>query len=262
MNLLGALVPYMVLALSLFGTGQQAVQRFLSCRDLASARRAALTGWVAGTVTLGLTLFLGVVLGAWLSLAPAARGLVAEKGDAVLPLFIGARLPAGLEGLMLAAIFAASMSSLDSAIHSISTAVIVDFQRRFSRRERNVRAELRLARVVTACVGVLATIGALYAAERSALILETLITWLGYFAGPLLGLFLLGMLTRGVTERGALTGVGAAFAGIVALLTFTGGPRSFGFHPLWIAPASLAVTLAVGMVASALPWRHAAREPA
>jgi len=264
MNLVGALVPYLVLALSLFGTGQQAVQRFLSCRDLGAARRAAMTGWVAGTVTLGLTLFLGVVLGAWLALAPAAHGLTAKTGDAILPLFIGSRLPPGLEGLMLAAIFAASMSSLDSAVHSISTAVIVDFQRRFSRRGRDVRAELRLARVVTASVGVLATVGALYAAERTSLILETLITWLGYFAGPLLGIFLLGMLTRGATEAGALAGVGAAFAGIVALLQFTDGPRSFGFHPLWIAPASLAVTLAVGLVVSAIPWPHVSRvrEPA
>ncbi|MHC4225722.1 MAG: sodium:solute symporter family transporter, partial [Planctomycetota bacterium] len=61
-SLVGSLVPYGVLALSLFGTGQQAVQRFLSCTDLGAARRAALTGWAAGTVTLGLTLFLGVCL--------------------------------------------------------------------------------------------------------------------------------------------------------------------------------------------------------
>jgi SSS family solute:Na+ symporter len=61
-NLLGAFVPYTVFAVSLFGTGQQAVQRFLSCRDLRSARRAALTGWAVGTLALGLTLFLGVCL--------------------------------------------------------------------------------------------------------------------------------------------------------------------------------------------------------
>ena len=258
MNLLGALVPYMVLAFSLFGTGQQAVQRFLSVKDLRSARRAAMTGWTIGTFSLAFTLFLGVCLASWQALAPAAaEGFAPTRSDQALPAFLVARLPAGLAGLLLAAIFAASMSSLDSAIHSMSTASIVDFLRRFSRRKPSPRTELLTARLMTVACGVVATAGALYAARRDTQLLETLVTWLGYFAGPLLGLFLLGMLTRTANEKGALIGV-LAGSGVVIALVVTGAPAKYGFHALWLAPASLAMTMISGITAS---WSFPAPDP-
>jgi len=249
LNLTGALVPYAVLACSLFGTGQQSVQRFLSCRDLSSARRAGVTAWAIGSLALFLCLFLGVSLAAWADLAPDAVSL--GEGDSVFPAFVGTRLPAGIAGLMLAAVFAASMSSLDSAIHSTSTALLVDFVRRFSRRPPTPRAELFWARAATAGFGVAATVGALYAASRPTGILDTLVTWLGYFAGPLLGLFLLGMCSRRANEAGALVGVGSAFAAVAAA-ALLGGARPLGFHPLWLAPASALLTLGVGRAASGL----------
>jgi SSS family solute:Na+ symporter len=244
-NLLGVFVPYTVFAVSLFGTGQQAVQRFLSCKDLRAARRAALTGWAAGTLALGLTLFLGVGLAAWVDLAPDAAALAG--GGKVLPGFIASRLPAGLAGLMLAAIFAASMSSLDSAIHSISTAAIVDFLRRFS--APDARRELLLARLTTVAVGVLATLGAVYAADRQTGILKTLVTWLGYVAGPLLGLFLLGLLVKRANQVGALIGVGAAAAAVL-FVAWLGPDKPWGFDRLWLAPFSCVLTCLVGWLAS------------
>lgn len=244
LNLLGALVPYAVLACSLFGTGQQAVQRFLSCKDLASARRAAISAWAIGAVAVSLTLFLGVSLGAWIDLVPGAK---LPKGDEVLPAFIGTRLPAGVAGLLLAAVLGASMSSLDTPIHSTSTAFLVDFVRRFSRRPLSPEAELRWARVATVAFGLVAIAGALYAAGRKEGILDTLVTWLGYFAGPLLGLFLLGMLSRRANEAGALVGVGVAFAALAAAHSY-GIP--WGFHRLWLAPALAATTAGVGWTAS------------
>jgi len=251
-NLLGALVPYAVLALSLFGTGQQAVQRFLSCRDLQAARKAAVIAWAVGTLALGLTLFLGVCLGSWSALAPGAADMSGLKTDQILPVFIGQRLPAGVRGLMLSAIVAASMSSLDSAIHSMSTALIVDFFRRFARRPPAPRAELALARWTTVGFGLAAVGGALYAAETTGArgILETLVTWLGYFAGPLLGLFLLGLLTRRATQAGVLIGVGLSFSGIYAAVAWAAEGELWGFHRLWLAPASCATTLVIGWAAS------------
>jgi SSS family solute:Na+ symporter len=239
-NLLGAVVPYMVLALSLFGTGQQSVQRFLSCPDLKSARRAAITGWAAGTVALALCLFLGVALFSWQALAPAAKGFMLEKGDQVLPRFLVERMPAGLGGLMLAAIFAASMSSLDSAVHSMSTCFMVDIVR---------RRELKWARVSTVVIGVVATFGALAAAEAETTLLETMATWLVYFAGPLLGLFLLGMLTTRVQERAALIGVAAGACYVIVLFWFR---DVLWFHKLWIGPIALAVTFVTGLSAARL----------
>lgn len=248
-NLTGAVVPYAYLACSLFGTGQQAVQRFLSCRDLASARRAAFSAWAIGAVAVSLTLFLGVSLSAWIDLAPSGAGV--PKGDRVLPAFLGTRLPTGVAGLLLAAVLGASMSSLDTPIHSTSTAFLVDFVRRFSKRPPTPRAELLWARVATAGFGIAATLGALYAAWHSKDILKTLVRWLGYPAGPLLGLFLLGMLSRRANERGVLVGVLVAFAGVAAAAIF-GGKTPLGLDPLWLVPASTLVTVGIGWAASLL----------
>jgi SSS family solute:Na+ symporter len=247
-NAVGALVPYMVLAFSLFGTGQQAVQRFLSVKDLKSARRAALTAWAVGTATLGTTLFLGVAIAAWSALGAAPRGFPKDAGDAALAHFIELRLPTGLAGLLLAAIFAASMSSMDSAIHSMSTAFVVDFKRRFGRRGRDPATELRTARAATFVIGILAIGGAFLAAGEGS-ILGTLVTWLGYFAGPLLGLFLLGMVSTRATERGALIGVALAFA-FVAAGALVDLKANYGIHPLWMAPASACLTFLIGLAAS------------
>jgi SSS family solute:Na+ symporter len=249
-NLLGSLVPYAVFATSLFGAGQQAVQRFLSVRDVSEARRAALTGWAVGTLALGTCLTLGVALAGWVDLAPDAEGFELEKGDRLLPKFAVERLPAGLTGLLLAAVLAASMSSLDSAVHSMSTVLLVDGIRRVVAGSLSPSRELLLARLGTAGFGVLAIGGAfLAAAKGEATLLETLVTWLGWFAGPLLGLFLLGLLSRRVDEPGALIGLGTAFVGIVAVV-LAGGPRDWGFHPLWLAPASCLVTVEVALLVS------------
>ncbi len=222
-----------------------------------SARRAALLGWTVGTAALAITLVLGVCIAAWVDLAPAAKGFSMKKGEGVLPAFIRLRLPAGVAGLMLAAIFAASMSSLDSAIHSMSTAGIVDFLRRFSRRPPSPRAELLTARFATVGFGIVAVFGALHAAAADKSILESLVTWLGYFAGPLLGLFLLGLLTRRTEQVGALVGTAVAFA-VVAFVVLSGilgtegpsGKMVWIVHPLWLAPASCLVTLGVGTLVS------------
>lgn len=252
-NLVGAIVPYGVFALSLFGTGQQAVQRFLACKDLKAARRAAFGAWAAGASALGACLLLGVALAAWSELAPNAKDLGVDAE--VLPAFVGERLPAGLAGLVLAAIFAASMSSIDSAIHSMSTCTLIDFVQRFSRTPPDDARLLRYARFVTGCAGVLAVGGALLAAEsaRAGGLLETTVTWLGYVAGPLLGLFLLGMLTRRVGQTAALIGVFVAAYGIALIVGWTDlatRGASGAWHPLWLAPASAALTCVAALLAS------------
>ncbi len=252
------LVAYGVLALSIAGTNQQSVQRYQSCPDLRSARKAALFGWSIGALVLGATLFLGVCLHAWTTLVPDALP-EAMKGDQVLPALILHRLPPGLAGLLVAAIFAASMSSIDSAIHSMSTATLIDFVRPHRRRPLEEKSELRLARILTALFGLVALAVALVAARKDQGLFQTMVTWLGYFAGPLLGLFLLGMLSKRASQTGALVGVGVAFAGICYAVLWN-LPKTHGFHALWLAPASLLVTLLLGRLVHPLPPHRAGSE--
>jgi SSS family solute:Na+ symporter len=205
-----------------------------------------MSAWAVGAVAVSLTLFLGVCLGAWADLVP---GAALPKGNKVLPSFIDARLPVGIAGLLLACVLGASMASLDAPIHSTSTAVLVDFVRRFARRPPDTRRELFWARFAVVAFGLAAAAGALYASTLEEGILDNLVRWLGYFAGPLLGLFLLGMLSRRANEQGALVGVAAA---LVLLGAGIGRGVPWGFHPLWLAPASAALTLGFGWAASLL----------
>ena len=133
----------------------------------------------------------------------------------------------------------------------MSTATLVDFVRRFRRTPLDARAELRLARMLTAAFGVVAIGLAVLAAHGERGLVDTLITWLGYFAGPLLGLFVLGVATRRVAETGALVGV-AAGAALVVTAVLADLPARWGFHPLWLAPVALGATVFVGWVTGRL----------
>ncbi len=251
-NLLGATLAYGTLALSVAGTNQQAVQRYLACKDASSARRAAFLGWGIGFIAVALTLFLGTSLAVWVDVVAVGSdviGSIEADGNAVLPAFIVHRLPAGLAGLLVAAIFAASMSSMDSAIHSMSTATLVDFVRRFRRAPAEDAADLRLARYLTVAYGVIATGAAILAADEGKLLLDQLIRWLGYFAGPLLGLFLLGVCSRRANQLGAVVGVAIGGLVVVAAVVLE-VPTAYHFHALWLAPLACVVTAAAGLCVS------------
>jgi SSS family solute:Na+ symporter len=255
LSLWGALLAYGTLVVGIAGTNQQAVQRYLSCTDLKAARRAAFLGWGIGFAALGLSLFLGVTLHSWMQLVPEGAALEAAAApgmqDRALPLFILHRLPMGIAGLMVAAIFAASMSSMDSAFHSMSTATLVDFVRRFRKQPLDDAQELRLARWLTVGFGVVATGAAVVAASEGKGLLVTMITWLGYVAGPLLGLFALGVLSKRATEFGALAGV-AVGALMVILAVLLDIPAQAKLSPLWLAPIALVLTYVVGLLVSLL----------
>lgn len=255
-SLLSAALAYGVLALSVAGTNQQPVQRYLACRDLKSARRAALLSWGIGFVIVALTLCMGVALHVWF-------GSTRVASDDVLTTFIVQRVPIGLAGLLVAAIFAASMSSIDSAIHSMSTATLVDFVERLRTTPLVPRIRLRLARMLTLAHGVLAMGAAYLASTQGRDVIDLLLLWLGFLAGPVLGLFLLGMLVKRVDELSALLGV---TAGYVAAIVFSSGlltqvllslrvvlghatwvDASATPHVIWAATAGCLATLLVGV---------------
>lgn len=212
-SLPGAVIGYGLLSLSVAGTNQQPVQRYLACRDVRDAQRAAFLGWGVGLLVTLLTLGLGALLFAFY-LGPGAlpEGL---EPDAIFPHFVATQLPAGLAGLLVAAIFAAAMSSLDSALNSLATSSVVDLHARVDPRGADEHWRLSRARWHTLAWGALAIAAGLYVAGRGGL-LAMAVRYMGYFAGPMLGLFLLGFLAPRVGERAALAGLGGSFA-VVAL---------------------------------------------
>jgi SSS family solute:Na+ symporter len=201
-----------------YTTDQATIQRYLTTKDEKSAARGI---WLNGLMSVpgGLLFFgLGIALFAWFQIHPGALA-IGMKTDEVLPLFVSERLPAGLSGLIIAGVFAASMSSLDSSMHGIATVVTTDFYGRFKRSATDA-SRLRVARVTTVLMGALGSLAALFLAERD---VPSLFFWflklLGLVSSGLAGVFFLGIFTRRTTSSGALVGA-ITSTSVVAWVTF------------------------------------------
>lgn len=133
---------------------QVSVQRYLTARSMEGARRSL---WIKLALTLPvITLFYvsGLVLYAFYQSAgdPLKAGRIAS-GDQILPYFVIHQLPIGMPGLLLAAIFAASMSTVSAGLNAMTTTTLVDFYAPPSRRDASDRVQIRLARYVTCSMG-------------------------------------------------------------------------------------------------------------
>ena len=156
-----------------------------------------------------------------------ARDLVRDvTGDAaysdvnyVFPTFITTHLPIGLVGLLIAAIFAAAMSSIAAELNALSAASTIDFYRRHIRREASDAHYLRFSKLATGFWGVFASIIALYAANLGSLI-EVVNRFGSFFYGSLLGVFVLAVGMRRATSAGAFWGLLGGMASVAAVATF------------------------------------------
>lgn len=256
-GLVTAIFGYGLLAMSLFGTNQQPVQRYMTVSEPREAQRALLLGASAGAIGVFLSLLLGVFLFMFYRSAP---GLLPADltPDQIMPHFVNTQVPPILTGALVAAVFAAAMSSLDSALNSLSAALTVDFLVRF-RPETSQAARLRFAKACVVAAGAVGIGVGIYASRTGAPLIDLILSFMGYFAGGLLGLFLLGMLTRRATGTGAFTG---AVVGTLVVLMVTendlGLPplyAALGIEPIpfiWSTAVGLAVTAAVGYGVSLL----------
>jgi SSS family solute:Na+ symporter len=258
-GVLTAVFGYGLLALSLFGTNQQPVQRYMTVKDAGAARKALLLGVGSGAVGVSLSLLFGVFLFVHYQANPG----VLPGGtlpDQVVPFFIRTEVPPVLTGLLVAAVFAAAMSSLDSALNSLSAAFVTDVFVRVLRREAGDRAKLRAARLVVVIAGAVAIWVGIEASRERMHLVDLILKLMGYFSGGVLGLFLLGMLSRRATGTGAFVG---ALVGTAAVLVLSKKPPlgipelhgAMGLDPipfLWYTAVATPTTLLVGWLVSLL----------
>ena len=162
----------------------------------------------------------------------------------VFPTFVTTQLPVGLVGLMIAAIFAAAMSSIAAELNSLSTATVIDFYRRHYRKSATDQHYLRVSKVATGFWGVFASITALYAANLGSLI-EVVNRFGSFFYGSLLGVFVLAVGVPRATASGAFWGL------IGGMLAVTAVARSTSISFLWL---NLVGTVAVFVVGSLVSW--------
>ena len=222
------------LSMGSHGADQLIVQRLLACRGLAASRRALVGSGVAVFLQFALFLLVGLGLWAWYDGAAFARS------DEIFARFIVEALPAGVRGLLIAAVFAAAMSTLSSSINALSSTTAYDFRATEAEESRILRAG-RIAAAVWTVLLVAAAIGFIPLSEGSAAVEVSLgIASLVY--GGLLGGFALARFSPRATSRSVRLGIVAGIASVTAVWVFA---RAAVAWP-WFVLIGTAVTVAVG----------------
>lgn len=251
-----ALAPMLVgglfLYLSYYGCDQTQAQRLLTARDDASAERALiLNGVLRFPLVLTYCAF-GLLLAGLLQIDPAFAALMSGRADDdLVPTFLMAYLPAGFRGIMLAGIFAAAMSSIDSALNSLAAVTLDDV---FG--VDAARRSVWIGRWTSLFWGCFAVGSGLFFATNSKGVLELIGQVGSIFYGPMLGVFLVGAITRQVRSGHAL---GALVTGLVANVLVAVFARDVSW--LWWNAVGCLVTVATALLAAGRPDVRFTRMP-
>jgi SSS family solute:Na+ symporter len=230
-----------------FGIDQSYVQRYQTARSDRDARRSV---WIGGWVYVPISaafLLIGTGLFAFYTLRPERLpAALAQSPDSVFPHFIATELPSGISGLVVASLFAAAQSTVSSSINGAATLSLCDLYMRYIRPSAGERERLAVLRVSSLVFGI-AGIAAALAMMRMRSALDAWWQLASIFSGGMLGLFLLGRLSRRARDVPARIGVGA---GVLTILWMTLSTRS-PFHPNLIIVMGTLMVLLVGVAASA-----------
>jgi SSS family solute:Na+ symporter len=250
------LVGIFLEGLSAFGADQVAVQRYLSARSERVSQIGAAINLAAMWIVIPGLLMIGVGLYGYFTQHPAELGqgtltdILANDpkvADKAMPEFVRLHFPPGLAGLFLAALMAAVMSSIDSGIHSVTTALVVDFRDRLfpQLRPRTDRRELWWIRLIVLVIGAIAITLACFVGPLGNVfdIGKKLTSAPG---GPLLAIFVLAFFSRRATSLGVLIGASLATVMTVAFM-FTQD-----WFTVWYWPIGFGISLVVGYAASYL----------
>jgi SSS family transporter len=218
-----------------YGTDQVTVQRLMATGSMRNTIRSVVFNACSDFFMIGLLLFIGLGLYAFFSGQTLPDTI---DGDKVLPYYIIHHLPQGISGLLITAVFAAAMSSMDSGINSIATVVINDFT-------SGIKNEVRLARILTVILGIAATALAFYVSTIGGII-KAFASFMSLFSAPVLALFLMGVLTRTGNFKGWLIGLAVSVPATWWL------QKTIEAHWVYYFPFSFFVSFAVALLASRL----------
>lgn len=231
------------------GTDQDLTQRMLTCKDAGKARRSIILSGFIGIPITAMFLFIGIALYVYYATRYTGGTLPwAESGDTrlVLPHFISTILPHGLKGLLIAALFATAMSSIDSTLGALSSSTVVDLYKPLIKRGMSDEHYLKACRFAVPIFAVLICLVAWFAREKQDML------WLALQVsaipgGALLGVFLLGLLSKRGSDRGNLIAMlsSAAYSSVMLYLSAN------KLHPLgwsWVIVLGAIWTIAVGLL--------------
>ncbi len=228
------------------GTDQLIVQRLLAARNQRQSVIALLSSGVAILFQFALFLVVGVMLYAFYQVPSASFG----RADRIYPAFIVSKMPHGISGLLIAAILAAAMSNLSAALNSLSSSTMMDFYFRF-RPQVGESRRLKLSRLSTVAWALVLFGLAVIALHKAGRVIEVGLQIASIAYGALLGVFLLGVLTKRTNQNGALLGMLCGFAVELYLWLGTSVPWTW-----WVAIGTV-VTFVVGYASSSLRQNQA-----
>src|SRR5205823_6042550 len=231
------------LTMASHGTDQLLVQRLLTCRNQRDSQKALVFSGFVVLFQFALFLMIGVMLSAYYKFYPLTTTLTSN--DEIFPTFIVQRLPHGVAGLVIAAIFAAAMSNLSGSLNSLSSSTVLDLYRPLINPDDTDEHYLRLSRWFTAAWGVV-LIGIAVEARRWGSVFTAGLTIASLVYGPMLGAFLLGVLTRRANQLGVMTGMAVSLAFMLGVKFYT------GIAWTWYVLMGTVVCVTVGYVVSAL----------
>lgn len=204
-----------------YTSDQTVIQRYLTVKDEKAASNSIIMNGLMSVFISIVFYVIGTGLYTFYKTHPEQLDITMQKGDAIFPFFMMSQLPQGVAGLLIAAIFAATMSTISSNINSVSTAFSIDFWKRF-RPSTSERSMLFVARMTCVVSGVIGVGIALMMAEWNILsLLDYFNTILGLLTSGLGGLFLIGIFMPSIKGRAALLGFIAGEAVVFILSAYT-----------------------------------------
>jgi solute:Na+ symporter, SSS family len=217
------------------GTDQLIVQRLLAARSQKQSALALLSSGGAILLQFALFLMVGVMLFAFYRVPSSAFG----RADRIYPTFIVTQMPHGISGLLIAAILAAAMSNLSAALNSLSSSFMMDFYLR-GKAEVEEKQKIWMSRISTLFWALLLFALAILALHRVSRVIEVGLQIASVAYGALLGVFLLGVLTRRANQSGAIVGMLCGFGVELYIWLFTRVPWT------WYVMIGTLVTFVVG----------------
>jgi len=236
--------------LSSYTSDQCVIQRYIATPDENATKRSL---WFNGCMSVFAQVVfygIGMALFAFYHTHPEAMDVTMPKGDSVLPMFMATEMPAWLAGLVIAAVFAATISTLSANLSSASTAVVTDFIKRFKPGIPG-KTQIRCGQITTYVVGIIGIMAALTLARmESSALFDNFNKYIAMLTAGLTGLFFMGVFMPRIKGIAAVLGLAANYFVCFSCEILNCDVFGLKFHPFLLGGIGLVVCVLTALIAS------------
>ncbi len=236
--------------LSSYTSDQCVIQRYIATPDENATKRSL---WFNGAMSVFAQIVfygIGMALFAFYHTHPETMDVTMPKGDSVLPTFMATEMPPWLAGLVIAAVFAATISTLSANLSSASTAVVTDFIKRF-KPDIPGKAQIRCGQICTYIVGIIGIMAALTLARmESSALFDNFNKYIAMLTAGLTGLFFMGVFMPRIKGMAAVLGLAANYFVCFSCEILHCNVFGLKFHPFLLGGIGLVVCVLVAYASS------------